>query len=156
MKMKKHPNNIVLSMPTEHIVPLAMVTLLREPLYRQLIRLLHIHRTWLEVRSTDTMQKHTAIRHGRMTDILCRVLVVKSIYPRCPYTRGQEWRISESDLDEAVKHLRHTDKDFGKRASDNSITIDDVERIITLATHGVLRPQLSAFPIFTSLSEYDY
>ena len=154
--MKKHPNNIALSIPTEHIVPYAMVTLLREPLYRQLVRLLHIHRTWLEVTSTDTMQKHTAIRHGRMTNLFCRVLVVKSIYPRFPYTRGQEWRISESDLDEAVKNLRHTDKAFSKRASDNRLTLADVERIITLATHGVLCPQLSAFPIFTSLSEYDY
>ena len=156
MKKKKQAYNIVLVVPASTIVPYAAATLLREPLYRQIVRLLHIHRTWLGVESADTMQKHTIVRYGRRTDILCRVLVLKAIYPRCPYTRGQVWRISEIDLDEAVKHLRHTDKEFRHRAYGNNLTLDDVERIITLATHGVLHPRLSAFPIFTSLSEYDY
>lgn len=98
----------------------------------EIVRLLHRHRTWLEVVDYKIVRKHTVVRSGKMTEILCRVLVVKSIYPRPMYKKGTIWQIAEYDLDKAVKQLR-TEKGFQQRAGGGKLTLKDVEQIIKIA-----------------------
>lgn len=128
---------------------------MRETLYMEIVRLLHRHRTWLEVVDYKLVRKHTVVRSGKMTEFLCRVLVVKSIYPRPMYKKGTIWQIAEYDLDKAVKQLR-TEKGFQQRAGGGKLTLKDVEQIIKIATHGILIPKLSELPIFTSYTDDDF
>ena len=124
-------------------MPQAPDHLMKETLYMKIIHLLDRHRTWLEIESIATVRNHTIVRNGRMTDILSRVLVVKAIHHHFPY-RGKVWQIAEYDLEQAIKSLRTTDGAFRQRIM-GELTLEDVERIISTATHGVVQPDLSPF-----------
>lgn len=128
---------------------------MRESLYKEIVRLLHRHRTWLEVVSSTEVRKHSVISGGKVTDITSRVLVVKAIYPHAPYRRGTIWQIAEYELDKAVKQLR-TEKRLSKRTVEGKLQLPYVERIITMASHGILIPNLSDLPIFTSYTNDDW
>ena len=127
---------------------------MRDTLYKEIVRLLNRHRSWLEPTGSGFVRKHTVLRNGKMTEIQCRVLVVRAIYQRTPYLKGQEWQIPEYEIRQAVKLLR-SDKGFRRRMNDGKPSLQDVENIIIRATHGILKPQLSDFPIFTCLTDYD-
>lgn len=128
---------------------------MKETLYMKIIHLLDRHRTWLEIVSINTVRKHTVIKNGRMTDILCRVLVVKAVHHHFPYTRGHVWQIAEYDMEQAIKSLRRADEAFRQRAAKGELTLEDVERIISTATHGVVTPDLSPLPLYTCYTYYD-
>ena len=130
--------------------------LMKETLYMKIIHLLDRHRTWLEIESIATVRNHTIVRNGRMTDILSRVLVVKAIHHHFPYTRGQVWQIAEYDMEQAIKSLRTTDGAFRQRIIKGELTLEDVERIISTATHGVVQPDLSPLPLFKCSNSYDW
>lgn len=127
---------------------------MRETLYKEIVRLLHIHRTWLEVIGSTNVRKHTVIRGNRMTDILCRMLVVKAIYSCPPYRKGTMWQIAEYELDKAVKQLR-TEYGLPPKAGKGKLTLRHVERIIEIASHGILLPKLCELPIFTNDTDDD-
>ena len=128
---------------------------MKETLYMKIIHLLDRHRTWLEIESIGTVRNHTIIRNGRMTDILSRVLMVKAIHHHFPYMKGQVWQITEYDMEQAVKSHRTTDDAFRQRIVRGELTLEDVERIISTATHGVVQPDLSPLTLFTRYTYYD-
>lgn len=128
---------------------------MRETLYMTIVRILDCHRTWLEIDSMDSVRTHAVIKNGRMTGIPCRVLTVKAFHNHHPYIKGQMWQIAEYDLEHAIKGLRTKDGAFRNRIVKDQMTTEDVERIISAATHGVVHPCLSSFPIFTCNSYYD-
>lgn len=128
---------------------------MKETLYIKIIHLLDRHRTWLEIVSINTVRKHTVIENGRMTGILSRVLVVKAIHHHFPYMRGQVWQIAEYDIEQAIRSLRTTDGAFRHRVAKGGLALEDVERIISTATHGVVKPDLSPLPLFTCYTYYD-
>ena len=115
--------------------------LMKETLYMKIIHLLDRHRTWLEIESIATVRNHT--------------IVVKAIHHHFPYTRGQVWQIAEYDMEQAIKSLRTTDGAFRQRIIKGELTLEDVERIISTATHGVVQPDLSPLPLFTCYTYYD-
>lgn len=137
------------SMLPIHLVPLLSGYRMRESLYKEIVYLLHRHRTWLEVVSSTQVRKHSVIRNGKLTDITCRVLVVKAIYTHFPYRRGAIWQIAEYELDKAIKQVR-IEKGLPKRTEEGKLPLQYIERIITMASHGILIPNLSELPIFTS------
>ena len=114
--------------------------LMKETLYMKIIHLLDRHRTWLEIESIATVRNHT---------------MVKAIHHHFPYTRGQVWQIAEYDMEQAIKSLRTTDGAFRQRIIKGELTLEDVERIISTATHGVVQPDLSPLPLFTCYTYYD-
>jgi len=58
-------------------------------------------------------------------------------------------------LEQAIKSLRTTDGAFRQRIIKGELTLEDVERIISTATHGVVQPDLSPLPLFTCYTYYD-
>ena len=128
---------------------------MKEKLYMKIIHLLDRHRTWLEIESIATVRNHPILRNRSMTDILSRVPVVRAIHHHCPCTRGQMWQIAEYDMEHAIKSLRTTDGAFRQRIIKGQLTLEDVERIIATATHGVVQPDLSPLPLFTCYTYYD-
>lgn len=123
---------------------------MKKTLFYLLVDILGRHRTWLEVVSTNTFQRHKIVRCGIACDVICPVLVVRAFHPHGEYDRGQTWRITSFEIDQAVKRLRQTDKDFSQRVFKEKLTQDDVSRIITDATHGLLVPELSDLPLYTT------
>lgn len=128
---------------------------MREALYMTIVHILDRHRTWLEIVNIDTVRTHAVIKNGRMTGIPCRMLAVKAFYNHFPYVKGQVWQIAEYDLEHAVKNLRAKDGAFRNRIVKDRLTAEDVERVISAATHGIVHPCLSSFPIFTCNSYHD-
>lgn len=128
---------------------------MKETLYMKIIHLLDRHRTWLEIVSINTVRKYTVVQNGRMTDILCRMLVVKAAHHHFPYTKGQIWQIAEYEMEQAIKSLRTSDGDFRNRICKGELTLKDVERIISTATHDIVYPDLSPLPLYTKYTYYD-
>lgn len=122
---------------------------MRQTLYERLVCILDRHRTWLEVADALSVQKHTALQNDCLSVILCRVLVVRAARHHHPYRKGKMWQIPECDLERAIQTIRSADPEFRRRISADSPSLEDVERIIQTATHGLLRPELSELPIYT-------
>ena len=122
---------------------------MRQTLYERLVCILDRHRTWLEVADALSVQKHTALQNDCLSVILCRVLVVRAARHHHPYRKGKMWQIPECDLERAIQTIRSADPEFRRRISADSPSLEDVERIIQTATHGLLHPELSELPIYT-------
>lgn len=122
---------------------------MRQTLYERLVCILDRHRTWLEVADALSVQKHTALQNDCLSVILCRVLVVRAARHHHPYRKGKMWQIPECDLERAIQAIRPADPEFRRRIAADSPSLQDVERIIQTATHGLLRPELSDLPIYT-------
>ena len=124
---------------------------MRKDIYHRLVYLINRHRTWVEVVSADAVRTHTIIRNGILRGILCRMLVLRAFDSQYPYERGMEWRITQGDVFHAIRWLRSADTDFNERISKNPsfMTKADAERIIFLATQGIVKLRLSDIPIYT-------
>lgn len=122
---------------------------MRQTLYERLVCILDRHRTWLEVADAASVLKHTALQTDGLSVILCRVLVVRAARHHHPYRMGKKWQIPECDLERAIQAIRPVDPEFRRRISADSPSLQDVERIVETATHGLLRPELSDLPIYT-------
>ena len=127
---------------------------MKEPLYERIVYLMRTYGTWLVIVSYTDVQKYAVIRNGRLTDILCRVLVLQdsSLHDRC--RSRQRWNIAECDLDEALSRLRNDDSDFRRRIKESASNMSsvDVNRIILLATKQALNPNLRDNNIYSSSS----
>ena len=64
------------------------------------------------------------------------------------------WQIAEYELDKAVKQLR-TEHGLPPKAGKGKLTLRHVERIIEIASHGILLPKLCELPIFTNDTDDD-
>ena len=127
---------------------------MKESLYERIVYLMRTYGTWLDVVGYTDVQKYAVIRNGRLTDILCRVLVLQDSSLHGRYRSRQRWNIAECDLDEALSRLRNDDPDFRKRikASASNMSSVDVNRIILLATKQALNPNLRDNNIYSSSS----
>ena len=127
---------------------------MKEPLYERIVYLMCTYGTRLVIVSYTDVQKYAVIRNGRLTDILCRVLVLQdsSQHDRC--RSRQRWNIAECDLDEALSRLRNDDSDFRRRIKESASNMSsvDVNRIILLATKQALNPNLRDNNIYSSSS----
>ena len=127
---------------------------MKESLYERIVYLMRTYGTWLDVVSYTDVQKYAVIRNGRLTDILCRVLVLQGSCRHGRCRSRQRWNIAECDLDEAYSRLRNDDQDFRSRikVSASNMSTTDVNSIILLATKQALNPNLRDNNIYSSSS----
>ncbi len=127
---------------------------MKEPLYERIVYLMRTYGTWLDVVSYAGVQKYAIIRNGRVTDILCRVLVLKDFRQHGRSHKRQHWNIAEYDLDEALSRFRNSDSGFRNRIKESvsNMSSADVNRIILLATRQALNPNLRDNNIYSSSS----
>ena len=73
-----------------------------------------------------------------------RQLVLRACKPHGTYNRGMTWTIPEHDLDTALATYRKQNGTFKARMKKgaSSLTAEDAETIIRLATHGVVHLEL--------------
>lgn len=121
---------------------------MRSDLFCQLARVINESYGWIRVSESKTYAVHPIRIRCRIYPIASRTLVLRAAFSHRRYPKGSVWQIAEHDLDRAVAQYRKQNPDFkarlyGKDDSQGTITADDAEQIIRLATHGLLNLELT-------------
>ncbi len=121
---------------------------MRSDLYCQLASVINGNYGWLRVSEGKTYGIQSVCVHKRTYPVVCRTLVLRAAFANDPYPKGQVWHISDIALDKAVAAYRKADAGFRKRlqemdADHATLTSEDAEQIILLATHGLLNLELT-------------
>ncbi len=116
---------------------------MRSDLYCQLAHIINESYGWLRVSDNKVYSITSVIIHKRTYPVVCRTLVLRAAWPHSRYPKGQVWHISDLELDKAVAAYRKDCPEFRKRLQESdaehaTLTADDAEHIIRLATHGLL------------------
>jgi hypothetical protein len=121
---------------------------MRSDLYCQLASVINGNYGWLRVSEGKTYDIQSVCVHKRTYPVVCRTLVLRAAFANDTYTKGQVWHISDIALDKAVAAYRKADAGFRNRlqemdADHATLTAEDAEQIILLATHGLLNLELT-------------
>ena len=124
---------------------------MRNTIYRQMVYLINHNRTWIEVDDAYLYKEHILTCNGRTSCIVGRTLVLRAFREHLGYKAGQTWDISDHELDRALAAYRKADRTFKHRIKKGGsyLNVKDTETIIRLATHGVIRLELTEEPIYT-------
>lgn len=111
-------------------------------------------RTWVEVVDADLYGIFAFLNRGYIGYFVSRSIVLKAYKTKDIYTAGTTWTISEYALDRALAEHRKNNRQFRDRIkiSPDHMTPKDVEEIIWIATHGVVRLNLITMPINSNLN----
>ena len=117
---------------------------MRNTIYRQMVFCINTYRTWIEVADDNLYKEHVIPRNNRTDFLVSRTLVLRACKPHGTYNRGMTWTIPEHDLDTALATYRKQNGIFKSRMKKgaSSLTAEDAETIIRLATHGVVHLEL--------------
>ena len=114
------------------------------------------YRTWIEVADDNLYKEHVIPRNNRTDFLVSRTLVLRACKPHGTYDRGMTWTIPEHDLDAALATYRKQNGIFKSRMKKgaSSLTAEDTENIIRLATHGIVRLELVVRPVHIPSKPY--
>ena len=120
---------------------------MRHAIYERMVETINNHRMWIGAECSnrlcpDLTQLDGIIRTGHYDAI-----VLTAYRPDYGYKVGQQWIIPESKLNRSVRELKREDEAFANRFRTDTLTLDDVERIIKQATFGLVN---------LNLDEYEY
>ena len=121
---------------------------MRSDLFCLLAHVINESYGWIRVCDCKTYAVRSVRIRCRTYPIASRTLMLRAAYSHRRYPKGSVWQIAEHDLDKAIAKYRKQNPDFkarlyGKDDSQGTITADDAEQIIRLATHGLLKLELS-------------
>ena len=121
---------------------------MRSDLYCQLARIINESYGWLRVSEGKVYNISSVIIRKRTYPVVCRTMVLRAVWAHSRYPKGQVWHISDLELDKAVAAYRKECPEFRKRlqeldAKHATLTADDAEHIIRLATHGLLSLEIN-------------
>ena len=121
---------------------------MRSDLFCQLAHVINESYGWIRVSEAKTYAVRSVRIRCRTYPIASRTLMLRAAFSHRRYPKGSVWQIAEHDLDKAISKYRKQNPDFkarlyGKDDSQGTITADDAEQIIRLATHGLLNLELS-------------
>ncbi len=124
---------------------------MRNTIYRQMVYWIDHNRTWIEVADAYMYKEHILTCNGRTTCLVGRTLVLRAFREHGVYRVGQTWDIPDHELDRALAAYRKSDRAFKFRIKKGGsyLTVQDAETIIRLATHGVIRLELTEPPVYT-------
>lgn len=114
---------------------------MKETLYRQLAFTIHEFRTWVDVLDTDREGNFMLLSGGGLHPVRCRVLSLVAKIPHGTYPKGHVWDIPEYRLDRAVNSLKRR-PGFKERYNAGTLSMQDVEDIIRLASHKLIYLEL--------------
>ncbi|MCD8313066.1 MAG: hypothetical protein LUC24_02800 [Bacteroidales bacterium] len=123
---------------------------MRRTLYLQMLYIIDMHRTWIVVEDAFGYSEIVVFRRGRAITCVSRILLLKSILPKNGYRCGMTWSIPELELDRALAMYRKANPDVRRRLEKSLSGLDakDTETIIRIATHGMVRLELTELPLF--------
>lgn len=108
------------------------------------------------VADDNLYKEHVIPRNNRTDFLVSRTLVLRACKPHGTYDRGMTWTIPEHDLDAALATYRKQNGIFKSRMKKgaSSLTAEDTENIIRLATHGIVRLELVVRPVHIPSKPY--
>lgn len=129
---------------------------MRNTIYRQMVFCIDTYRKWIEVADDNLYKEHVISRNTRTDFLVTRTLVLRAYKPHGPYEKGMTWTIPEHDLDTALATYRKQNGTFKSRMKKgaSSLTAEDTENIIRLATHGIVRLELVVRPVHIPSKPY--
>lgn len=118
---------------------------MRNALYRQMVCLINEQCSWIRATQSNLYKRHILFPRFRpWMPCVCRTLVLKALCNKGWCRKGMEWHISEYELDRALALHRKRDPYFRVRIASGAhrLMTRDVETIIELATHGMVKLNL--------------
>ena len=90
------------------------------------------------------------MRHVSSSSVAGHFYVHSAIYKHNGYERGTKWSISEYELDRALAVYRKRNPEVKARLKKGAFYMEakDVNAIVELATYGLLKLELSEFPLY--------
>lgn len=114
---------------------------MNEPAYSNLIRLIRMYRTWIDVLDSQKSDVFTVSVSSELFAVSCRVLTLVVKVTNNGFPRGYTWMIPEYMLDRAVRKLKRN-RFFRQRFMTNNLTKTDAEAVIMLASHRLINLEL--------------
>ena len=116
---------------------------MHEDIYPLLVEVISQNSSWIRVASSEKLRKRYVYLDRCTRTVMSRAITFRASCRYKGYTQGHEWHISEDEIMKAVLKLRHEDNDFAKRISHEDMTAHDAQRIIEIASHGILKLNLT-------------
>lgn len=122
---------------------------MRNTLYRQMVYWIREYRTWIEVVDDNFYKEYALLRNGHIDYVVARTLVLRAYKDKGTYAKGMTWTVPEHELDKALATYRKQDHTFKQHIKKMAMCLSprDVEVIILLATHNIVRLELMIPPI---------
>ena len=115
---------------------------MNERLYRSLVATVNQYAFWIKVRDADAFQEGPALSGPGRPGVPVRCLKLYAAYQYRKFPAGHEWSIPLSDIHKAVRKIGSTDQEFRIRMNRFEVTRYDAERIIKLASYGIIQLHL--------------
>jgi hypothetical protein len=115
---------------------------MKDLMYQKLAKVIHEHRSWVDVHSTDDTITLMARSGLDLKPVRRRVMTLVATRPHSVYSRGHVWEIPEDRIERAVRSLKQKDKRFVLRWKQGEISVEDAEYIIEHASNGFLNLNL--------------
>ena len=111
---------------------------MREQTYQLIVSYIRNYALGMEVKETNERQYVLNVVHGQRILVPVPCLTLKS---RRSYGNdaGSCWRIPRPDLNAAIRNISSQDPGFHDRVKRNALAKVDVEKIILVASHNVIR-----------------
>ena len=115
---------------------------MNERLYRSLVATVNQYAFWIKVRDADAFQEGPGLSGDGGTTVPVRCLKLYAAYQYGKFPAGYEWCIPLSDIHKAVRKIGAADQEFRIRMNRYEVTRYDAERIIELASYGIIQLHL--------------
>lgn len=115
---------------------------MNERLYRNLVATINQYAFWIRVRDPDAFQEGVSISGSDRAPVPVRCLKLYAAFQYGKFPAGYEWGIPLSDIGKAVRKIGAADQEFRIRMNRFEVTRYDAERIISLASYGIIQLHL--------------
>ena len=113
-----------------------------ERLYRKLVAVINRYAFWIKVRDADGFQEGTGLSGADSSAVPVRCLTLYAAFQYGRVPAGHAWSIPLTDIHKAVRKIGSTDQEFRIRMNRYEVTRYDAERIISLASYGIIQLHL--------------
>lgn len=114
---------------------------MKEDIYSMIVALIKEHRTWLDVLDCDTKEEFVTLSGYEMKKTRCRILRLVSKYNTRQSYKGQIFMVPEFRLNNALRSMKRN-QGFNNRLEKRRLSINDVNSLISEATHGLINLEL--------------
>lgn len=120
---------------------------MRRTIYLQMLYLIDMHKSWIALDSSRSYAPRIIFKRGRVLLCTFRTIRLRAIYKHNGYERGTKWSISEYELDRVYRKRNPEVKARLKKGA-SYLEAKDVNAIVEFATYGLLKLELSEFPLY--------
>lgn len=123
---------------------------MRRTLYLQMLYLIRTRGNRIAVDDANGYRPCVVFKRDRVFTFVSRVLRLRSAEPGNGCRTGTVWNIPEYELDRALAEYRKKNRDARERLRKGASYLEagDVNAIIEIATHGLVRPGLTDMPLY--------